>query len=912
RYQWLADVRDANENRPGSADYDGRTLYIPQYAWKRFTPFEQQYWEVKKDLWDTIVFFKKGKFYELYENDARIGHQQFDLKLTDRVNMCMVGVPESSFGMWASQFVAKGYKVARVDQMETAVGKTMRERESTEKEDKVIKRQLTGILTAGTLVEEGMITADSATYCMSIKESNHQLMSLDGERLDIGVCFVDTSTATFHTCLIKNDDMERTQLETLLIQIMPRELVIEKNQLSKGTLKVIKNVLNMPIVNSLTPSKEFWDARTTEIELDTAGVFDNESDNSWPTVLEKCRQHTGNSLLMSAFGGLVSYLRTLKLDRELLSARNITEYHPMRSSGTLVLDGQTLANLEIFATSTGGVPNSGSSGGGMAERGTLAHLLNKCITPFGKRTLRKWICHPLCDINAINGRLDAVDDLRSNLELTETIQSTLYRLMDIERSISRIHAGRSPFKSFQETITNLRSLSGLFESCRAIHLDKLKSSKLQSLFSKFPDISSRLTFFENALIADTNGVSSEYGSGADGLIPAEGVSEEYDEVCIKLNELEAEFEEYLREQRKKFNCAKIEYKDLGKEPYQLDVPKTIKVNSSDYTIMSSTKASNRYWTPKLRRMVNQLAEIKELRQAAVRNVKSILYSKFDKEYTTWIKVVEMTSELDCLLSLSLASSAIGEPSCRPQFIDSDDTEHSVVDFVELRHPCVALANSGRNSDSFIPNDIQLGGLNNEKPRMILLTGPNMGGKSTLLRQTCIGIVMAQLGMYVPATECRLTPLDRIFTRIGAHDNIITGQSTFMIELAETNKILSSATPRSLVILDELGRGTSTYDGYAIACATLHELTTRTGCIGLFSTHYGLLTEEMMNDTTVRLMHMQCHVDELRGDVTFLYKVADGVCSKSYGMNVAGMAGVPRSVVVRATKAARDFEEKHNM
>lgn len=228
RYPWLADIMDADRNKPGTTEYDPRTLYIPPLAWSKFSPFEKQYWEIKQKFWDTIVFFKKGKFYELYENDATVGHQLFDLKLTDRVNMRMVGVPEASLDHWANQFVAKGFKIARVDQMETALGKDMRERDEKsgkggkpQKEEKVIRRELASVLTAGTLVDGGMLQDDMSTYCAAIKERE-----VEGGAA-FGIAFVDTATAHFQLCDFV-DDADLTKFETFVAQTRPGELLLEK------------------------------------------------------------------------------------------------------------------------------------------------------------------------------------------------------------------------------------------------------------------------------------------------------------------------------------------------------------------------------------------------------------------------------------------------------------------------------------------------------------------------------------------------------------------------------------------------------------------------------------------------------------------------------------------------------------
>lgn len=247
RYPWLANLQDIDRNPIGHPNYDPRTVYIPPLAFEKFSPFEKQYWEIKQKFWDTIVFFKKGKFYELYENDATIGHQLFDLKLTDRVNMRMVGVPESSLDHWANQFVAKGYKIARVDQCESALGKEMREREGSEgfpgkngitgakkKEDKIIRRELACVLTGGTLVEGSMLQDDNATYCVAIKES-----TID-ELPAFGIAFVDAATGQFFLSEFV-DDVDLTKFETFVAQTRPQELLLEKSCISTKALRILKN-----------------------------------------------------------------------------------------------------------------------------------------------------------------------------------------------------------------------------------------------------------------------------------------------------------------------------------------------------------------------------------------------------------------------------------------------------------------------------------------------------------------------------------------------------------------------------------------------------------------------------------------------------------------------------------------------
>ncbi|KAJ8324765.1 DNA mismatch repair protein msh6 [Batrachochytrium dendrobatidis] len=886
RYSWLQDIKDANKNAPDDPNYDPRTLYIPPSAWANFTPFEKQFWEIKAAHWDTVVFFKKGKFYELYEKDADIGHQKFDLKRTDRVNMRMVGVPESSFDHWAAQFIAKGFKVAKVEQMENSIGKAIRDRESSKKEDKIIRRELTSVLTAGTLVDAGLLTNDLNTYCMAIKEE----VSAEHLPPTFGVCFVDTASAEFNICTFE-DDVDRTKFTTLIMQVKPTELVLEKSMLSKATMRILKNSLENPIFNFLLRDKEFWDEEVTMDELNRGGYFKdmastlpNESsstvDSSWPQAL---RESINHSIAMSAFGGLLFYLRSLKLDTSLVSAKNFHLYDPIKSSGTLILDGQTLVNLELFENSSDG-----------SDRGTLFKLLNQCVTPFGKRLFKLWLCHPLQSIDLLNSRLDAIDDFTSMVGLLDTVRSNISKLPDLERIVARIHTKSCHIKDFILALAAFDRVFTVMTECQS-YIGKLQSALLKPLFSEIlnPELMELIQYFKVAF--------NHQDAFDEGKIRLHsGYDDVFDSADKNVVAIEKKLDVYRRECEKKLGYNGITFKNIGKEIFQMEIPTKIKV-PSDWTVMSNTKAVNRYYTTKSREMINEMLEAQEIREEAMRQIKTRVFEKFDTQYKGWIKVVRDLSVFDCLMSLTICRQSMSEPICRPEFVNKGP---SVLELKELRHPCIIQS----IGDNFIANDTCLGG-DSGNATMILLTGPNMGGKSTLLRQTCIAVIMAQLGCYVPAAKCRLTPFDRIFTRIGASDNIMAGQSTFMVELTETSKILREATPRSLVILDELGRGTSTYDGYAIAYAVLNHLITNVRSLGLFSTHYGTLTNEFHNHPLIKMMHMSFFADQVNKQVTFLYKLEHGNCPKSYGMNVASLANVPKKIVDRAEDVAKSFEER---
>ncbi|CAG8667414.1 39035_t:CDS:10, partial [Gigaspora margarita] len=662
RYSWLQNVKDADGNLEGSPDYDSRTLFIPRSAWDKFTPFEKQFWEIKSKHWDT--------------RDADIGHKEFDLKLTDRVNMRMVGVPEMAFESWAAQFIAKGHKVAKVDQMETSLGKEMREKASNVKEDKVIRRELTSVFTAGTIVESGLLTNEMSTYCMSIKES----CPTENAPPAFGICFVDTATAEFHLASFLDDGM--------------------LSQLSK---RILKDCTNRPIWTALKPESEFWDANTTRSQIrmsryfsnnQNASIAQNEIDNegdvtmidndegnkieTWPSAIQEALK---DPLMLSALGGLIWYLRSLKLDAELVSLRNFHIYDPICHNTSLVLDGQTLANLEVFENSLDG-----------STQGTVFQLLNRCITPFGKRTFKQWLCHPLRDIADINARLDAIEELNTVPDFQDIFLVNFSHFPDLERLISRIHADTCKVKDFLHVLTSFEKLTDTMEKLGGFAND-FKSIRLKQLFESFPDLKPMLTHFNKAFDHE-----KAYKEG--NLLPYPGVESDYDEIINRMAEVNKQLNDHLEDSKKLLKTSKIVYKDIGKELFQLEVPNTIKV-PDNWQKLSRTQKVNRYWNPTLQKLVRDFQETKETQSSILKSLQSRFYQKFDAHYRNWLLAVKIVGEIDCLLSLAKSSLALGEPRCRPQFVSQ---EQSILEFEELRHPCFTAA----AAFDFIPNDTFLG------------------------------------------------------------------------------------------------------------------------------------------------------------------------------------------------------------
>ncbi|KAM9927630.1 hypothetical protein OXX59_002406 [Metschnikowia pulcherrima] len=875
RYSWLVNIKDAQKRPVDDPEYDSRTLFIPSSAWAKFTAFEKQYWEIKSKMWDTVVFFKKGKFYELYENDAMIANTKFDLKIAGggRANMKLAGVPEMSFEYWAKEFISLGYKVAKVDQKESMLAKEMRGGGS--KEEKIIKRELTGVLTGGTLTNMDMIKDDMATFCMAIKESTTK----NGDKV-FGVCFVDTATSELNFIELVDDD-ECTKLDTLITQIKPKEVLCEKHNLCSTAVKAIKYSAHSShqIWNYLNPYSEFWDYDTTVEKLVESKYYageDLDDFSNYPEILLQFKEN--HHTAFSAFGALLYYLKTLKLDESIMTLKNMKQYQISKSAAShMLLDGVTLTNLEILNNTFDG-----------SDKGTLFKLLNRAITPFGKRMMKQWVLYPLMNVDQINSRYDAVEFLMNQEpELRVTLESALNKLPDLERLIARVHSKTLRFKDFLKVIEGFEAVSKLFKNLQAADLSQ--AGAMKSFVSRFP---SELY----GIIASWEDAFDRAEALNNVVVPAEGVDSEFDESTGIIRSLEAQLNDHLREYKKQFKSHEICYRDSGKELYLIEMPIKIKSIPKDWQQMAATSKVKRYWSPEVRKLVRELMEQKELHKVVCENIVAKLYTRFDVNYKTWVSVIQSVGYMDCLVALAKTSETMGFPSCRPTFSDS---EQGSLSFEELRHPCFV------GTSDFIPNDIRLG---NEHANFGLLTGANAAGKSTLMRTTALAVILSQIGCFIPAREAHVTPVDKIMTRLGANDNIIQGKSTFFVELSETKKILSNATQKSLVILDELGRGGSSSDGYAIAEAVLHHLASHVQPLGFFATHYGSLGLSFVNHPKIRPLRMGIVVDNSSRNITFLYKLEDGTAPGSFGMNVAAMCGISAGIVDKAEVAAKEYEQ----
>ncbi|KAL6525912.1 hypothetical protein OROMI_030307 [Orobanche minor] len=968
--------RDANGRHPGDVNYDPRTLYLPQDFVKNLTGGQRQWWEFKSKHMDKVLFFKMGKFYELFEMDAHVGAKELGLQYM-KGEQPHCGFPEKNFLMNAEKLARKGYRVLVVEQTETPEQLELRRKEKGSK-DKVVKREICAVVTKGTLTEGEMLSTNpDASYLLAVTESCLTSENQQGIHI-FGICVVDVATSKivlgqrvcyplnthvdagfflvlpyllfrYVLCGIKyasfdqfRDDADCSSLCSLLSELRPVEIIKPAKLLCPETEKALFRHTRNPLVNELIPFSEFWDAEKTirevmtiyqrlgghscspvlnEVVLQSSdSTLENGGTNCLPDVLSDLVSAGENgSQALSAFGGTLFYLRQAFLDETLV---RFAKYEMLPCSGYgeltqkpyMVLDASALENLEIFENSRNG-----------DSSGTLYAQLNHCTTAFGKRLLRTWLARPLYHLKSIKERQDAIAKLKKGVNQSYVMgfRKDLSKLPDMERLLARIFAGSeangrnankvvlyedASKKQLQDFISALRGCEMMVHACSSLGaiLDNVESTLLHHLLmpgTGISDVHSILRHFKDAF-------DWEEANHSGRIIPRDGADVEYDAASQMVKDIESNLGKHLKEQRKSLGDASISFVTIGKDAYLLEVPESLSESiPKEYELRSSKKGFCRYWTPVIKRLIKELSQAESEKESKLKSILHRLIERFCENHIKWRQMVSTVAELDCLISLSVASDYYEGKTCCPVLSTSDHHEVPCLSAKSLGHPI--LRSDALGEGTFVTNDVTLGGSSHAS--FILLTGPNMGGKSTLLRQICLAVILAQMGAYVPAETFVLSPIDRIFVRMGAKDQIMAGHSTFLTELLETASMMNSATRNSLVALDELGRGTSTSDGQAIAASVLEHFVREVQCRGMFSTHYHRLAVDYQNDPKVSLCHMGCQVVEgVTGleEVIFLYKLTPGACPKSYGVNVARLAGLPDTVLQEAAAKSREFERNY--
>ncbi|XP_053954107.1 probable DNA mismatch repair protein Msh6 [Anastrepha ludens] len=926
-------IKDKQGRRPDHPDYDPTTLYVPDKYLNSLSPGVRQWWILKSDNYDCVLFFKVGKFYELYHMDAEIGVQELGFVYM-RGEFAHSGSPEVSFDKMSSILVDRGYKVARVEQTETTDMMSERcKKIKATKFDKVVRREICQISNRGTQVfgTQCQITPHhQPNYMLAVVEKNESSCS------KYGVCYVDTSIGDFYIGEFE-DDKNGSRLLTLLSHHMPVLLIYERGSLSERTQEIFRTMLSailkdpLPANGSKVCSAEKTLKQFAENYYAKMSDGKNSADN-WPLALRTMQSESDHlgltprddcKLALKALGQCVMYLKRCQLEEKVLPMARYHLYTPpdMLNESTkaekpqlaqqqtarrrhMVIDATTLANLRI----TG-------------EEYSLQATLDNCCTKFGKRLLHHWICSPSCELDVIVERQQAITELVKHAMVLQDLRALLAPMPDFERHLAQIHLfgnkriseghpdGRAIL--FEEKLYNKKKIQnfiGILKGFTALMeiptlLEGFESPLIKRLTQLqptgvFPDMAEQLEFFKNAFDHET-------GAKTGVIAPEQGVDADYDEVLEKINSINATFKDYLTEQEKFFGCRLTPGGE--KNRFQLEVPENAARKAGKAYQLEGQRKGNkpvrRFSTNETRSLVKQLQNAELERDAILKDLARRIFEKFSNHYELWKQCVDCVANLDVLASLT--EYARGQQViCVPELQEQNADQQPFVDIAEGYHPCAPV-------DTFIPNGITLGTGETPAP-LSILTGPNMGGKSTLMRQVGLLVVMAQIGAHVPAAHCRMSLVDRIFTRLGAQDDIMAGQSTFLVELNETSLILKHATVNSLVLLDELGRGTATYDGTAIAASVVNylaDLKSRT----LFSTHYHNLIEYFHKDTRITLGHMACMVenedteDPTQETVTFLYKYTAGACPKSYGFNAAKLAGMPQPIIKRAYELSKRVE-----
>ncbi len=800
-----------------------------------YTPMINQYLEIKEKHKDCLLFFRLGDFYELFFEDALKAVEVLDITLTKKfcgkkdgkqlkVDMC--GVPHHSAETYIARLVAKGYKVAICEQTETP----------KEALGRVVKREVTRIITAGTILDTNVLDANKNNYIMSIFENN--------KGLSLAVC--DISTGEFLTTYFEKD--EKFKIMDEIAKLKPAEIIASEKLTLSYDIQAIFDIKVCPYSSIYFELEGARETILNHFNINNLSCFN----------IEK------NELLISVCGALLSYLK--ETQKTFIS--HILKIRTYSYKDCMFLDLSSRRNLELVENING-----------KSKKASLLWILDKTKTPMGARLIRKWIEEPLIDKEQINKRLDSVEFLKNNAMLKEELKEHLVKIKDIERLLAKISFKTVTPKDLNVLKVSFKALSYVKKYLKDCDVDFLK--EIESDFDSLSDLYEKI---ENTILEEPATSIKE------GNIIKKGFNEEIDKLHLIKREGSSWLSKFELEEREKTGIKNLKVKSNKVFGYYIEVTNVNLSLVPDYYIRKQTLVNGeRFVTEKLKK-------IEETILGADEKVNELEFEEFCKlrtfleENTKRIQLVaNYIAIIDCILSF--AEVAETNNYTRPQIIEDEDNTLEI----ELgRHPVVeALL-----KEQFIPNDTIL---DTHLNRLAIITGPNMAGKSTYMRQVALIVLMAQIGCFVPARSVKLSLVDRIFTRVGASDDLATGQSTFMVEMSELANILNNATKKSLLILDEIGRGTSTFDGLSIAWSVLEYIADKEklGARTLFATHYHEITA--LEGKIEGINNYYSEIKETDGEIIFIRKIARGSSKGSYGIHVAKMAGLPNEVIERANE-----------
>ncbi|MHA2031289.1 MAG: DNA mismatch repair protein MutS, partial [Candidatus Kariarchaeaceae archaeon] len=806
------------------------------------TPMMKQWYEIKKSLKDEILFCRVGDFYELFFDDATVASKILDIQLTKRKLgkgfYPLAGVPVRSLENYVTRLVAKGHKVAIMEQLEDA--KVVRGK-------KTITRGLTRIISKGTITEDTMLTPGKNNYLGSITQIKK------GKNKEIGFAVCDLSTGDFRSASFSNlRDLIRAYTKFSPVEIL------YSNEIDDLEDEYGLELNNNEIITK-KPGQWFENNFAANIIYDHFNV-----------KTTKGFGMDDSSVAVASAGALLNYLITTQQSK----FPHITSIKSFDIDDTMTLDSTAIKGLELFENNQD-----------HTEFASLFSLMDETVTPIGSRQLRHWMANPLAEINKINERLNAVTVLKDDPILLHTIRSILKEIGDIERLTTRISIGSAkPYELIKLTLS-LETIPELKENLKSVK-NQFPNGLVENL-DPCTDIS---TLIRKTLVEEP---STNLGEGK---IIKFGINQELDRLVNIMQEGKSWLTKYVDREQEKSGLRNIRIKQNNVMGYFIEISKKEVDKVPDHFVRKQIMINvERYVTEELKNWESEIlsAEIK------VQELETTIYTNTLHELAQFVNVLQVTSkqiaDIDCLSSFSYLAER--RDYCKPQF----NQKNSLI-ISGGRHPVIESINQ---TEPYVPNDIIL---DYDLQRLMIITGPNFSGKSSLLRATALIVIMAQMGSYVPASDVDLGVSDRIFTRIGASDNLVAGQSTFMLEMVDAANLVNNCTERSLIIADELGRGTSTYDGLAIAWSIaeyLHNLPNSPKV--MLATHYHQLSELEEVLESCANYHFKIRFEE--GKPKFNHELSRGSSDKSFGVEVARLSGIPELVIQRARKILELLESQ---
>jgi DNA mismatch repair protein MutS len=841
------------------------------------TPLMRQYAAIKKEHPNALLFFRLGDFYELFFDDAVLAARELQITLTSRnkekgVAIPMCGVPYHAAEGYISKLIRRGFKVAVCEQVE-----------DPRLAKKLVRREVTRVVTPGTAADS-LLSAEENNFLAAV--------ATVGDR--VGFAALDLSTGEFRTTEF-GGELAGRRIQEELEQLRPREMLYgssaplfekksggETGALARPHADARPSTGTAPVARvsgsgwAETPLDDWIFAPDHAIPL---------LENHFGVLSLEGFGLAGKQAAASAAGAILYYIRSTQ--RGTLDHVDRIGFYERQNC--LVLDAVTVRNLELieplFAGTDAGV--------------TLFRCLDATVTPMGKRLLRTWMLRPSLDRAEIEGRLDSVEVQVKDTVRREELRRSLEGILDLERLLSRVTLETANPRD----VLALAASLGRIPKARTV-LAGLSASRLGTLHGVIDELGDLREKIDGTLVPEPPLTLS------DGGVIAAGVDKDLDE----LRDLSRNSKQYLTQveqrERERTGIGSLKVKFNSIFGYYIEISKAnLHLSPADYERKQTLVNAERFTTPELKEYESKILDaqekIVEIERRLFADLRSAIAAEAKRIRQTALALAEV-DVLGCLAHIAALRNY-----CRPRFepnLDEAEKTEDVLDLeiVEGRHPVIELQELAAGSERFVPNDLFL---NSSTHNIVVLTGPNMGGKSTYLRQAALIVIMAQMGSFVPARAVRLGIVNRVFTRIGASDNLARGRSTFMVEMTETAAILHTATARSLILLDEVGRGTSTYDGLAIAWAAIEYLHTRVRAKTLFATHYFELTELAEQLSGVKNYHVS--VKETGGSVVFLRRVEPGAADRSYGIEVAKLAGLPNEVVVRAREVLAEHESSEH-